>query len=66
MRFFETKLQVITIFLQVFVLQICLSITKKYPCSRNRVTLFICIEGPLKYEDLSKSGMFYKHLQKEM
>ena len=52
MRFFETKLQVITIFLQVFVLQICLSIIKKYPYSRNRVTLLICIEGPLKYQDL--------------
>ena len=66
MRCFETKLQVITIFLQVFVLQIRLSIIKKYPYSRDRVTLFICIEGSLKYEDLSKSGMFYKHLQKEI
>lgn len=66
MRCFETKLQVITIFLQVFVLQICLSITKKYPYSRDRVTLLICTEGSLKYEDLSKSGMFYKHLQKEI
>ena len=54
-----TKLQVITLFLQAFVWQVCLLIIKKCPHSRNRVTSFISIEGPLKYKDLSKGGMFY-------